>query len=135
MSPQKIMPGRAGYPAWLLAAGLALVAALLPWAAGLAPGQPETRPVLFDYDGSKDPFPIPWLDANGSHNQMPGDKKEPSHIYHFKGLVARCNGFAGQGTDGAGNPVAFGTKTTDFGIMVGEYYAGRTVHEGAFVHL
>ena len=95
MSPQKIMPGRAGYPAWLLALGLALVAALLPWAAGLAPGQPETRPVLVDYDGSKDPFPIPWLDANGSHNQMPGDKKEPSHIYHFKGLVARCNGFAG----------------------------------------
>ena len=62
MSPQKIMPGRAGYPAWPLALGLALVAALLPWAAALAPGQPETRPVLIDYDGSKDPFPIPWLD-------------------------------------------------------------------------
>ena len=99
------------------------------------PGRPETGQTLFDYDGSKEPFPIPWLDANGSHNQMPGDKKEPSHIYHFKGLVARCNGFAGKGTDGAGNPVPFGTKTTDFGIMVGEYYAGRTVHEGAFVHL
>ncbi|HZY89104.1 MAG TPA: hypothetical protein VFE78_30055 [Gemmataceae bacterium] len=91
--------------------------------------------MFFDYDGSKGPFPIPWLDANGSHNQMPGDKKEPSHIYHFKGLVARCNGFAGSGTDQAGNPVPFGTKTTDFGLMVGEYYTGRAVHKGAFVHL
>jgi hypothetical protein len=91
--------------------------------------------VLFDHDGGKDPFPIPWLDANGSHNQMPGVEQEPSHIYHFKGLVARCNGFAGKGTDGEGKPVSFGTKTTDFGIMVGEYHAGRTAHKGAFVHL
>ena len=135
MFPQKTTPRRTGWPASLPGLGLALVATLLPSATGPAPGQPETRPVLFDYDGSKEPFPIPWLDANGSHNQMPGDKKEPSHIYHFKGLVARCNGFAGQGTDSAGNPAPFGTKTTDFGIMVGEYYAGRTVHEGAFVHL
>jgi hypothetical protein len=135
MSPQKTMPGRAGWPAWLPGLGLALVAALLPSATAPALSQSETGPVLFDYDGSKDPFPIPWLDANGSHNQMPGVKQEPSHIYHFKGLVARCNGFAGKGTDRAGNPVSFGTKTTDFGIMVGEYYAGRTVHKGAFVHL
>jgi hypothetical protein len=135
MSPQKATPRRTGWPASVPALGLALVAALLPSAIGQAPGQPETRPVLFDYDGSKDPFPIPWLDANGSHNQMPGDKKEPSLIYHFKGLVARCNGFAGNGTDGTGNPVSFGTKTTDFGIMMGEYHAGRTVHTGAFVHL
>ena len=86
-------------------------------------------------NGGTEPYPIPWLDKNGSHNQpgMPG--YEPAHIYHFKGLVARCNGFAGQGPDGAGNQVPFGTKTTDFGIMMGEYYAGRTVHEGAFVHL
>src|SRR5262245_54740427 len=135
MSSQQTPPRRTGCPAWLPAFGLALVAALLPSATGPARGQPETRPELFDHDGSKDPFPIPWLDANCSHNQMPGDKKEPSHIYHFKGLLARCNGFAGNGTDGAGSPVSFGTKTTDFGIMVGEYNAGRTVHKGAFVHL
>jgi hypothetical protein len=90
---------------------------------------------LFDYDGSKDPFPIPWLDANGSHNQMPGIRQEPSHIYHFKGLVARCNGFVGNGIDQDGNPVSFGTKTTDFGIMMGEHYTGRTVHKAALVHL
>jgi hypothetical protein len=120
----------------LLLVAVATVAGLVAaWAAARAPGQSETRPVLFDYDGSKDPFPIPWLDANGSHNQMPGVEQEPSHIYHFKGLVARCNGFAGNGTDGEGKPVSFGTKTTDFGIMVGEYYAGRTAHKGAFVHL
>jgi len=66
----------------------------------IAVGLSPALPLPFDYDGSEDPFPIAWLDANDSHNQMPGDKKEPSHIYHFKGLVARCNGFAGQGTDG-----------------------------------
>jgi hypothetical protein len=129
MSLQKTMPRRA------VGLGLALVAALLPLPTAPAPGQSVSSQVLFDYDDSKDPFPIPWLDANGSHNQMPGDKKEPSHIYHFKGLVARCNGFVGNGADGAGNPVSFGTKTTDFGIMVGEYYTGRAVHKGAFVHL
>jgi hypothetical protein len=103
--------------------------------AKLAVDQLPAVPVLFDYDGSKDPFPIPWLDANGSHNQMPATGQEPSHIYHFKGLVARCNGFVGNGTDQDGNPVPFGTKTTDFGIMMGEYYTGRTVHKMALVHL
>ena len=135
MHPQKTMPGRPGWAAWLPGLGLALVAALFPSVTAQGPSRSETGPALFDYDGSKDPFPIPWLDANGSHNQVPGVEKEPSHIYHFKGLAARCNGFAGNGSDGAGNPVPFGTKTTDFGIMVGDYYAGRTVHQGAFVHL
>jgi hypothetical protein len=100
-----------------------------------APAGKTALPMLFEYDGSKEPFPIPWLDANGSHNQMPGIRQEPSHIYDFKGLVARCNGFVGNGTDQDGNPVSFGTKTTDFGIMMGEYYTGRTVHKAAFVHL
>jgi hypothetical protein len=135
MTPQKAMPGRAGWSVWPPGLGLTLVAALLPSTVAQGPSRSETVAVLFDYDGSKDPFPIPWLDANGSHNQMPGVEQEPSHIFHFKGLVARCNGFAGNGSDGAGNPVPFGTKTTDFSIMVGEYYAGRTVHQGAFVHL
>jgi hypothetical protein len=36
-------------------------------------------------NGSSDPFPIPWLDKNGSHNQPAGPNLEPSHIYHFKG--------------------------------------------------
>jgi hypothetical protein len=45
------------------------------------------------YNGSADPYPIPWLDKNGSHNQMAGPNVELSHIYHFKGKIARCNGF------------------------------------------
>jgi hypothetical protein len=38
---------------------------------------------------------------------------KPSHIYHFKGRVARCADFAGMGTDNKGNRIAFGTPTTD----------------------
>jgi hypothetical protein len=43
------------------------------------PSEPTT------YNGSTDPYPIPWLDKNGSHNQPAGPQLEPSHIYHFKG--------------------------------------------------
>src|SRR5882724_7154922 len=41
-------------------------------------------------NGGTEPYPIPWLDKNGSHNQPAGANLEPSHIYHFKGRVARC---------------------------------------------
>jgi len=47
------------------------------------PGQPATA------NGGDEPYPIPWLDKNGSHNQPAGPNLEPSHIYHFKGRVAR----------------------------------------------
>jgi hypothetical protein len=40
-------------------------------------------------NGGTDPYPIPWLDKNGSHNQPAALNLEPSHIYHFKGRVAR----------------------------------------------
>ena len=89
----------------------------------------------FVYDGSTYPHPIPWLDKNGSHNQPAGPNMEPSHIYHFKGKVARCADFIGMGTDNQGNRLAFGNPTTDNGIMQGEYYAGRTTHTGTFAHL
>jgi hypothetical protein len=42
-------------------------------------------------NGGTDPYPIPWLDKNGSHNQPAGANLEPSHIFHFKGRVARCS--------------------------------------------
>ena len=89
----------------------------------------------FTYDGSASPYPIPWLDKNGSHNQPAGPGNEPSHIYHFKGRVARCSDFAGMGTDNKGNRLAFGSPTTDNGIMQGEYFTGREVHKGTFAHL
>ena len=49
---------------------------------------PPSKPTT--YNGGTEPYPIPWLDKNGSHNQPAGPQLEPSHIYHFKGQVARC---------------------------------------------
>ena len=86
-------------------------------------------------NGGTEPYPIPWLDKNGSHNQpgMPG--YEPSHIYHFKGRVARSSTFTGMGTDNHGNRIAFGTPTTDYGAMQGEYWAARMANQGIFTHI
>jgi hypothetical protein len=86
-------------------------------------------------NGGTGPYPIPWLDKNGSHNQPAGENLEPSHVYHFKGQVARCSTFTGVGTDNKGNRIAFGTATTDFGYMQGEYWAARTAQKGAFTHI
>lgn len=46
-------------------------------------------------NGGTEPYPIPWLDKNGSHNQPAGPNAELSHIYHFIGLVARRSTFTG----------------------------------------
>jgi hypothetical protein len=86
-------------------------------------------------NGSTDPYPIPWLDKNGSHNQSPGPGMEPSNIYHFKGQVARCNNFTGMGTDNKGNRIAFGAPSTDFSLMSGEYFAARVPQSGTFCHI
>lgn len=86
-------------------------------------------------NGGTDPYPIPWLDKNGSHNQPAGANLEPSHIYHFKGRVARCSTFTGMGTDNQGNRIAFGSPTTDYGVMEGEYWAARAPQEGTFTHI
>ena len=86
-------------------------------------------------NGGTEPYPIPWLDRNGSHNQPAGPNLEPSHIYHFKGLVARSSTFTGIGTDNHQNRIAFGSPTTDYGLMQGEYWAARTAQQGAFTHI
>jgi len=86
-------------------------------------------------DGGTEPYPIPWLDKNGSHNQSPGPGMEPSNIYHFKGHVARCNRFTGAGADNKGNRIAFGSPSTDFSFMAGEYYAARSSRQGIFSHI
>jgi hypothetical protein len=86
-------------------------------------------------NGGTDPYPIPWLDKNGSHNQPAGPNLEPSHIYHFKGRVARCSSFSGMGTDNHGNRIAFGSPTTDYGAMQGEYWAGRAAQRATFTHI
>lgn len=86
-------------------------------------------------NGGADPFPIPWLDRNGSHNQSPGPGMEPSNIFHFNGRIARANDFTGMGTTGDGRRLAFGAKSTDFSFMEGEYFAGREVRRGTFTHI
>jgi len=107
----------------------ALLPLALPAGALAASEEPATA------NGGTDPYPIPWLDKNGSHNQPAGPHAEPSHIYHFKGLVARCSTFAGMGTDNHGNRIAFGSPTTDYGVMRGEYRAARTTQRGTFSHI
>jgi hypothetical protein len=108
----------------------------LPLAAGmLMDASASAQQALKTANGGSAPYPIPWLDKNGSHNQPAGPKLEPSHIYHFKGLVARCSTFTGMGTDNHGNRIAFGSPTTDYGLMQGEYWAARTTQHGAFAHI
>jgi hypothetical protein len=85
-------------------------------------------------NGGPCPYPIPWLDKNGNHNQSPMPSVELSSIYHFKGKLARCNGFHGMGTDNKGNRLAWGTPTTDYSYMAGEYWAARQAHQAIFAH-
>jgi hypothetical protein len=72
-------------------------------------------------NGGPCPYPIPWLDKNGNHNQPAAPNVELSSIYHFKGKLGRCSGFHGMGTDNKGNRLAWGTATTDYSYMAGEY--------------
>ncbi len=85
-------------------------------------------------NGGSCPYPIPWLDKNGNHNQSPMPSVELSSIYHFKAKLARCNGFHGMGTDNKGNRLAWGTPTTDYSYMAGEYWAARQAHQAVFAH-
>lgn len=112
-------------------AGAAAALLLAPVIAESQPQQPQSMTA----NGGTDPYPIPWLDKNGSHNQPAGPNLEPSHIYHFKGRVARCSTFTGMGTDNHGNRIAFGSPTTDYGVMDGEYWAARTTQRGTYTHI
>jgi hypothetical protein len=103
--------------------------------AGAALAIAETASGQQTANGGTDPYPIPWLDRNGSHNQPAGPNLEPSHIYHFKGRAARCSTFTGMGADNQGNRIAFGSPTTDYGVMQGDYWAGRATQHGAFTHI
>ena len=85
-------------------------------------------------NGGPCPYPIPWLDKNGNHNQSPMDKVELSNIFHFNGKLARCAGFTGMGTDNQGNRLAWGNPTTDYSYMAGEYWAARKAQQGIFTH-
>jgi len=86
-------------------------------------------------NGGPCPYPIPWLDKNGNHNQIARPNFELSHIFHFKGKLARCSGFTGMGRDNEGNRLAWGTGTTDFSYMAGEYWAAREAQQGVYAHI
>lgn len=83
------------------------------------------------------PYPIPWLDANLHHNQVPmpgGPPAELSHIYHFTGQVGRAL-FTGEGTTGDGKKLYIGPGT-DYGYMNGTYLAANGDPQvGTFAHL
>lgn len=112
--------------------GVALTGFLDRRSAG-ADEPPANQPIVSN--GGNEPFPIPWLDKNGNHNQPAGPDLEPSHVYHFKGRAARCAGFTGMGTDNQGNRIGFGTKTTDYGFMDGEYFAARAPQTATLTHI
>jgi hypothetical protein len=116
----------------LIVAGGASALLLSPLVAAQGPNPLTWNPPS---NGSKDPYPIPWLDRNGSHNQSPGPGMEPSSIYHFKGQAARSNDFKGMGTDNKGNRIAFGAPSTDFSFLQGEYFAARSPQQGIFTHI
>jgi hypothetical protein len=99
--------------------------------ASCAPPIPQDHTVS---NGGSCPYPIPWLDKNGNHNQSPAPNVELSNIFHFSGKLARCNGFHGMGTDNQGNRLAWGNPTTDYSYMAGEYWAARQPHQGIFTH-
>lgn len=100
-------------------------------APGCAPPIPQNHEPS---NGGACPYPIPWLDKNGNHNQPAGPNVELSSIYHFKGKLARCSGFHGMGTDNKGNRLSWGAPTTDYSYMAGEYWAGRQPHQAIFAH-
>ena len=95
---------------------------------------PHIPPDRSPSNGGSCPYPIPWLDKNDNHNQSPMPNVELSNIYHFKGKLARCNGFHGMGTDNKGNRLGWGTPTTDYSYMAGEYWAGRQARQAIFAH-
>lgn len=100
------------------------------------------RPVLAGAEGGGGtganpdiaPVPIPWLDANGNHNQPPAPGNDPSEIDNFNGQVATCQ-LAGAGKDSHGNAIPFGGPHTTVRFMQGEYVTNQGVHRVAtFAH-
>lgn len=120
---------------FLAGVGLLGASALAPRVAGAAAG-PDRDLLRAPVGGSREPFPIPWLDKNGSHNEMPGPGKEPSSIFHFKGAIARANDFEGTGTDGEGETLLWGLPSSDFSFIDGVYWpTDRIERTGTFSHL
>ena len=130
---------RLGRRRWLTLSVTSVVAASLPSALVRAQSSPQACSPRIPQNreasnGGPCPYPIPWLDKNGNHNQPAAPNVELSSIYHFKGKLARCSGFHGMGTDNKGNRLSWGTPTTDYSYMAGEYWSARQPHQGIFAH-
>ena len=113
--------------------------AAAPMSARLLDAQSQTCAPTIPVDhspsnGGACPYPIPWLDKNGNHNQPAAPNVELSSIYHFKGRLGRCSGFHGMGTDNKGNRLAWGAPTTDYSYMAGEYWSARQGRQAIFAH-
>ncbi len=131
--------GRWGRRSFLGTVGLGAAVAGVSLSApvrGAAKGKKGSDLVPAPVGGDDEPYPIPWLDKNGSHNEAAGPGHEPSSIYHFKGQVARAADFAGGGVDGKGERLLFGTPTTDNAYMQGECWTSqRRARTGTWAHL
>jgi hypothetical protein len=113
----------------------AAAAAIAPTRARAAPAR-SGAVIAAPVGGSDEPYPIPWLDKNGSHNEPAGPGQEPSSIFHFQGRVARAANFTGSGVDGHGERLAFGSPTTDNSFMQGECWTSkRRARTGKWAHL
>ncbi len=120
----------------LLGFGAAAGAAVTTRAATKTTGHGGSGTIAAPVGGDDQPYPIPWLDKNGSHNEPAGPGNEPSSIYHFKGRVARAADFTGSGVDRGGNRLLFGTPTTDNAYMQGECWTShRRILRGTWAHL
>ena len=75
---------------WLKLGATSFVAASLPRTLLGAQPTPQacSPPIPLNHEpsnGGPCPYPIPWLDKNGNHNQIPPKPNvELSHIYHFE---------------------------------------------------
>lgn len=78
---------------------------------------------LVGQNGGTEPYPIPWLDKNGSPINPP-DRIGILRTCTTSKVLARASTFSGMSVDNNGNRIAFGAPTTDYGLMQGEYWAG-----------
>lgn len=116
-----------------LRVGAGLAAAWLP---AEVPGGVRRATADAGAVGNFESYPIPWLDDNLHHNQVPEAGAPPvdlSHIFNFKGQIGRAL-LAGKGTASDGRTLYIG-EGTDFGYMQGEYLpANGDAQFGIFTH-
>lgn len=117
-------------------AGLAAAGAAAAWLPVGVPGGVRRAAADAGATDNFQPYPIPWLDDNLHHNQVPepdAPSVELSHIFNFKGRVGRAL-LTGKGTASDGRTLYIG-KGTDFGYMQGEYLpANGDAQFGIFTH-